>query len=151
MRSGNRWIGRSGWGAAVLALALAAAPAAWAQTQQASAPAAGAPTDASVPGNARKDTRVLNPKNGDTITLRMPKQGLIFIGSLIPWAVTGEKEAHELVIRFDPRGISIQHIGGSDSSGAKVSLTLRLVDGRTITVNVRTGNTKYKIAYAVIT
>jgi len=137
---------RAAWCAAGLALALALAPACRAQTQPASAPA-----DLSVPGNARKDTQVLQPKNGDTISVRLPKQGMLFIGSLIPWAVTGGKEAHELVVKYDARGIRIQHIGGSEDAPAKVSFTLRLIDGRTITLNVRTGNTKYKDAYVVIT
>ena len=155
----NLWVGlvSTGWAgrwvlrAAVLALALGTAPACWAQLRSTSAPATGRPADVSIAGNARKDTQVLQPKDGDTVTIRLPKQGLLFIGSLIPWAVTGEKEAHELVVRFDPRGIRIQHTGGVESNGAKLTFTLRLVDGRTITVNVRTGNTKYKVAYAVIT
>ena len=150
-RVSTGWAGRCALRAAVLALVLGTAPACWAQLQSTAAPATGRPADASIPGNARKDTQVLQPKDGDTVTIRLPKQGLLFIGSLIPWAVTGEKEAHELVVKFDPRGIRIQHTGGVESNGAKLTFTLRLVDGRTITVNVRTGNTKYKIAYAVIT
>jgi hypothetical protein len=137
--------------ALALILLLGATPACWAQAQKTSAPAAGQPTDASVPGNERKDTKVLRPKDGETISVRLPKQGLLFISSLMPWVVTGDKEGHELVVRFDPRGIWIQHTGGSESSGTKASFTLRLIDGRTITLNVRTGNTKYKIGYAVIT
>jgi len=145
------WAGRCALRAAALALALGAAPSCWAQLQPASAPTTGGPADNSAPGNARKDTQVLHPKDGDTVTVRLPKQGLLFIGSLIPWAVTGGKEAPALVVKFDPRGIQIQHTGGTEDGPAKVSFTLRLVDGRTITVNVRTGNTKYKVAYAVIT
>jgi hypothetical protein len=159
MRSENPTIRRSAtggagqwtWRAIAFALALGTAPACWAQAQKAAAPAAGGPSDASVPGNERKDTKVLHPKDGETISVRLPKQGLLLISSLIPWAVTGEKQGHELSVRFDPRGIRIQHTGGSESDGTKASFTLRLIDGRTITVNVRTGNTKYKIGYAVIT
>lgn len=157
MRSENpriRWsvTGRRGaLGALVLALALGAAPACWAQAPKAPAPAAGGPSDLSTPGNARPDTKVLHPKDGETISVRLPKQGLVMISSLIPWAVTGEKEGHEIAVHFDPRGIWIHHTGGADSGITRVSFTLRLIDGRTITVNVRTGNTKYKIGYAVIT
>jgi len=150
-RSATGGAGQWAWGTIAFALALGAAPGCWAQAQTASAPATGGPSDASVPGNERKDTKVLHPKDGETISVRLPKQGLLMISSLIPWAVTGEKAGHELSVRFDPRGIRIQHTGGADSGIARASFTLRLIDGRTITVNVRTGNTKYKIGYAVIT
>jgi hypothetical protein len=150
------WTGRLARLTIALLLTLGTAPA-WAQAQPTTAPSTNPPgpgngrNDPSRPGTERKDTQVLHPKNGDTISIRLPKQGLLYIGSLIPWAVTGGKEAGEVVIDYDVRGIRIQHIGGSESSGAKMSFTLRLVDGRTITLNVRTGNTKYKIGYAVIT
>jgi hypothetical protein len=138
---GSKWL----TGLAFLAAALAVLPAA-AQT-------AGAPRkDASAPGAERKDTQVLHPKNGETISVRLPLQGQLFINSLIPWAVTGGKESPELVIKYDVRGVAIQHIGAHDTDGAKASFTLRLVDGRTITVNVRLARgAKYKIGYAVIT
>jgi hypothetical protein len=143
---------RGAFSALVLVLALGAAPACWAQAPKAPAPAAGGPSDLSAPGNARPDTKVLHPKDGETISVRLPKQGLVLVESLIPWAVTGEKKvAPELAIKFEPRGIWIQHTGGADSGIARATFTLRLIDGRTITVNVRTGNTKYKIGYAVIT
>jgi hypothetical protein len=132
-------------GLAFLAAALAVLPAA-AQTADT------ARKDASAPGAARKDTQVLHPKDGETISVRLPLQGQLFINSLIPWAVTGGKESSELVIKYDVRGVAIQHIGAHDTDGAKASFILRLVDGRTITVNVRLArNVKYKIAYAVIT
>ena len=149
---------RAGWRAglaAVLLLTLGTAPV-WAQTSPAT-PAAAPPSaagdrkDASIAGNARSDTQVLHPKDGDTLTIRLPLRGHLIISSLIPWAVTGGKETAELVVAYDVRGIDIIHTGGTESNGAKVSFNLRLVDGRKITVNVRTGNTKYKIGFAVIT
>jgi hypothetical protein len=131
-------------------LALAALPA-WAQTPPAQNAALTGPNkDVSIDGNARQDTQVLQPKNGETISIRVPTQGLLFIGSLIPWAINGEKEAAGFVIKFNPRGISIQHIAGSAANPAKGSFTLRLLDGRVITVNIRTGHTKFQTAYAII-
>jgi len=136
-------------------LALAALPA-WSQTApaqgagQSAALSSGPGKDLSVDGNGRPDTQVLHPKDGETVSVRLPTEGLLFISSLTPWAVTGGKEAPLLVVKFTPRGIAIQSIGGSGSLPAKVSFTLRMLDGRTITVNVRTGNTKYKVGYAVI-
>jgi hypothetical protein len=142
-------------GLTVLALTLAALPAA-AQTAAGPAGASrpdGSRKDASRDGTARKDTVVLHPKSGDTLSVRLPAQGQVMITSLIPWAVTGAKEATpELVVTYDVRGIQIQHIGARGGTGAKASFTLRLVDGRTITVNVRTTpNAKFQISYAVIT
>jgi hypothetical protein len=138
----------SGWGAALVAglLAVAAGPAA-AQTPPAR-PASATPGDVSIPGNARPDTLVVSPKNGETVTFRLPKQGLLFINSLTPWAVTATKENAGVEVHFDVRGISIQHI--APDIPARLSFTLRLIDGRTITVNVRSINTKYKTGYAII-
>lgn len=95
----------------------------------------------------RPDTTVLHPKDGEVLSVRLPTQGQLFIVSLIPWAVTGGKEGQGLEVNYDVRGIQISHLGNDPS---KVSFTLRLVDGRTITLNVRTANMKIKTAYAVI-
>jgi hypothetical protein len=98
---------------------------------------------------SRKDTVVLHPKDGETISVKLPKQGQLFIVSQIPWAVTGGKiKATDLIINYEVRGIEVQHIG---TNNAKASFTLRLLDGRTITVNVRTTKAKFNVGYAVIT
>jgi len=131
--------------AAVL-LGLAAAPAG-AQTPPAR-PVSTTPGDLSAPGNARPDTLVVRPKTGETVTFRLPKSGLLFINSLIPWAIMGAKESAGVEVKFDPRGISIQHV--APDAPVRLSFTLRLIDGRTITVNVRTANTRYKTGYAII-
>lgn len=106
-------------------------------------------TDFSRTGAGRRDTVVRRPKDGDTISVRLPLQGQLFINSQIPWAVTGGKESSELRIEYDVRGISVQHIG-TGSGSARARFNLRLVDGRTITINVRTAGTKYKVGYAII-
>ncbi len=126
----------------------AAVPAA-AQTPAATANPAGSPKDFSVTGNGRKDTLVLRPKDGDTVTVRLPVQGQIFVSSLIPWAVTCGKQAKQLLVFFDVRGMEVQHT--ATEPGARATFQLRLIDGRRITVNIRTVNAKYKVGYAVIT
>jgi len=118
----------------------------------AAAPAAPNPDaskDFSVTGNGRKDTIVLRPKDGDTLSIRLPIEGQVFVNSLIPWAVTGGKPSKQMEINFGVRGLAVQHTG--NEGGAKASFTLRLIDGRTITINVRAVNAKYKVGYAIIT
>ena len=105
--------------------------------------------DFSVTGNGRKDTIVLRPKNGDTLSIRLPIEGQVFVNSLIPWAVTGGKQSKQMEVMFGVRGLEVQHTG--NTGGAKASFTLRLIDGRTITINVRAVNAKYKVGYAIIT
>jgi hypothetical protein len=155
---------RRGWrrfGAiATLGGALVATPA-LAQTQTPTpsrpAPAPGqapgqtpaAPDDMSRTGTQRPDTVVLHPKDGETLSVRVPIQGQLIIGSLIPWAVTGGKGNHAFEVFYDVRGIEVQHIG--NTGGTKASFILRLLDGRQITVNIRTARAKYKVGYAIIT
>ncbi|MBI3513308.1 MAG: hypothetical protein HY060_04485 [Proteobacteria bacterium] len=134
---------------------LAQAPAPPSGAQPAAPPGA-APGDPSTPsqdfsrtGAGRRDTVVRRPKDGDTISVRLPLQGQLFINSQVPWAVTGGKESSELRIMYDVRGIELQHIG-TGSGSARARFNLRLVDGRTITINVRTAGTKYKVGYAII-
>ena len=105
--------------------------------------------DMSRTGAARKDTLVLQPKDGDTLSIRLPVQGQVFINSQLPWAVIGGKQSKQLRVFYDVRGIEVQHTG--TEGGAKASFTLRLIDGRKITVNVRTVPAKYKVGYAIIT
>jgi hypothetical protein len=129
---------------------LAQAPAPAAAPAPATAAATGSATqDMSRTGAARKDTIVLRPKDGDTLSIRLPVQGQVFINSQIPWAVTGGKESKQLRVFYDVRGIEVQHTGSE--GGAKASFSLRLIDGRKITVNVRTVPAKYKVGYAIIT
>lgn len=146
-------------GALGAAPVLAQAPAPAAPGQATAAPPSAAPApagapdsakqDVSSPGTARKDTLVLRPKDGDTITVRLPVQGQVFINSLIPWAVTGGKEAKQMRVFFNVRGLEVQSM--ATEGGAKASFSLRLSDGRRITVNVRTVPAKYKVGYAIIT
>jgi hypothetical protein len=104
--------------------------------------------DFSREGTTRRDTQVVRPKDGETVTVRLPKQGTALIASQIPWAVTGGKETPELEVEYDVRGIRVHHLG---TGQAKISFNLRLLDGRKITVNVRTANTKYNVGYVIIT
>jgi hypothetical protein len=153
-----RWLGAIGLMAALGALG-AGPGSAQAQTpapSPAAAPAEAAPgtpgatkQDFSRTGNGRKDTVVLRPKDGETISVRLPVNGQVFINSLLPWAVTGGKGSKQMRVYYDVRGIEVQHTG--NEGGAKASFTLRLIDGRTVTVNVRTVSAKYKVGYAVIT
>jgi len=105
--------------------------------------------DVSLPGTERKDTIVLRPKDGDTISVRLPIQGQVFIDSLIPWAVTGGKPSKQMEVFFGVRGIGVQHTG--TEGGAKASFTVRLIDGRTLTLNIRAVRAKYKVGYEIIT
>lgn len=104
--------------------------------------------DYSRDGTARRDTVVLRPKDGDRVSVRLPKQGVVTIASQIPWAVVGGKKGTDLEVEFDVRGIKITHTG---SGSTRISFDLRLIDGRTVTVNVRTATTKYQVGYAIIT
>jgi hypothetical protein len=158
---------RAGLIAALLTATLAAGPAAAQAPTPAPAPGATAPAPATPPvglapgdvnstiqdfsrtGAERRDTIVRRPKDGDTISVRLPVQGQVFINSQVPWAVTFGKESAELHIEYDVRGIAIQHTGGSVGS-ARATITVRLVDGRTVRINIRTANTRYKIGYAII-
>jgi len=128
-----------------------AAPAAAAPAPAAAraAPNPDASKDFSVTGNGRKDTIVLRPKDGDTLSIRLPIEGQVFVNSLIPWAVTGSKPSKQMEYHFGVRGLAVQHTG--NEGGAKASFTLRLIDGRTITINVRAVNARYKVGYAIIT
>jgi hypothetical protein len=108
----------------------------------------GAAKDFSRDGHNRRDTVVLRPKDGETVTVRLPKQGTAVIASQVPWAVTGGKEDPSLDVEYDVRGIRVHHIG---TGQARLSLTVRLIDGRKITINVRTANTKYPAGYLIIT
>jgi len=105
--------------------------------------------DVSITGNGRKDTIVLRPKDGDTISVRLPIQGQVFIDSLIPWAVTGGKPSKQMEVFFGVRGIGVQHTG--TEGGAKATFTIRLIDGRTLTLNIRAVRAKYKVGYEIIT
>jgi hypothetical protein len=105
--------------------------------------------DVSLPGTERKDTIVLHPKDGDTISVRLPIQGQVFIDSLIPWAVTGGKQSKQMEVFFGVRGMGVQHTG--NDGGAKASFTVHLIDGRTLTFNIRAVRAKYKVGYEIIT
>jgi hypothetical protein len=127
----------------------AAQPAPAQPAPAAATPGPNASKDFSVTGNGRKDTVVLRPKDGDTLSIRLPIEGQVFVNSLIPWAVTGGKPSKQMNVNFGVRGLAVQHTG--NEGGAKASFTLRLIDGRTITINVRAVNAKYKVGYAIIT
>src|SRR5260221_1885312 len=82
--------------------AKAPAPPSGAQPASPPAAASGDPSTASQDfsrtGAGRRDTVVRRPKDGDTISVRLPLQGQLFINSQVPWAVTGGKESAELLI-----------------------------------------------------
>jgi len=145
-RSGTRWSRRAAL--ALLGLGAVAAPvSAWAQQATPQAAPGGA-KDFSRDGTSRRDTQVLHPKDGETVSVRLPKQGTAVIASQMPWAIIGGKESPDLEVEFDVRGIRVKHTG---SGQARLTLNLRLLDGRKITVNVRTANTKYPAGYLIIT
>jgi hypothetical protein len=145
-RQGRVWSRRAAL--ALLGLGALGAPLA-ARAQQAGQRAApGAAKDFSRDGAGRRDTVVLRPKDGETVSVRLPKQGTAVIASQVPWAVIGGKESPELEVEYDVRGIRVHHIG---TGQARLSIELRLVDGRKITVNVRTATTKYPAGYLIIT
>ncbi|MBV8168061.1 MAG: hypothetical protein JO021_14795 [Alphaproteobacteria bacterium] len=145
-RPGTMWSRR----AALALLGLAATGATMsARAQQATPPTnPGAAKDFSRDGTMRRDTQVLRPKDGETVSVRLPKQGTAVIASQVPWAIIGGKESPELSVEFDPRGIKVHHTGAGQ---ARLSINLRLLDGRKITINVRTANTKYPAGYLIIT
>ncbi len=148
-RRGRVWSRRAAL--ALLGLGAVAAPLA-ARAQQAgrSDPRSdpGAAKDFSREGLNRRDTVVLRPKDGETVSVRLPKQGTAVIASQVPWAVIGGKESAELEVEYDVRGIRVHHIG---TGQGRLTVNLRLIDGRKITVNVRTANTKYPAGYLIIT
>ena len=137
---------------ALLGLGAVGAPlSAWAQqaTSQAGSQAGpGAAKDFSRDGAGRRDTQVLRPKDGETVSVRLPKQGTAVIASQMPWAVIGGKESPDLEVEYDVRGIRVHHTG---SGQARLSINVRMLDGRKITINVRTANTKYPAGYLIIT
>ena len=130
---------------ALLGLGAVGAPlSAWAQQPTPQA----ATKDVSRDGAARRDTQVLRPKDGETVSVRLPKQGTAVIASQMPWAVIGGKESPDLEVEYDVRGIRVHHTG---SGQARLSINVRMLDGRKITINVRTANTKYPAGYLIIT
>jgi hypothetical protein len=165
VRPGQQWSRR----AALALLGLSAGGyALGARAQQPAAPAGSAQPPAATPGAtptpagnpdtdgrkdfsrdglSRRDTQVLRPKDGDTISVRLPKQGQAMVASQVPWAVTGGKQTPDLQVEYDVRGIRVIHTG---TGQARVSFNLRLVDGRKLTVNVRTAVAKYPVGYLVI-
>jgi hypothetical protein len=151
-RAAVAWLGLAAGGFALGARAQQPAPGA-APTPPAAPPAPGSPAggegrkDFSRDGAGRRDTQVVRPRDGETVSVRLPKQGQAMVVSQVPWAVTGGKEGPELVIEYDVRGIRVLHTGNGQ---ARATFNLRLIDGRNVTVNVRTGNAKYQVGYLVI-
>lgn len=151
-RAAMAWLGLAAGGVALGAKAQqpagqTPAPAQAAQPPGAPTPEGEARKDFSRDGAIRRDTQVVRPKDGETVSVRLPKQGQAMVVSQIPWAVTGGKEGPELFIEYDVRGIRVVHTG---TGQGKATFNLRLIDGRNITVNVRTANAKYPVGYLVI-
>src|SRR3954452_15310884 len=109
-RPGTMWSRRAALGLLGLGAVGAIPGAAWPQ-QAAPQTGPGDAKDFSRTGAGRRDTQVLHPKDGETVSMRLPKRGTAVIASQMPWAVLGGKESPDLEVEYDVRGIRVHHTG----------------------------------------